>query len=68
MSIVRGRWVELSGSREQPQKSLLNCFKIITCFRVGAGLSHSLFIARNQTEADKKILEKFPVIDQAALD
>jgi hypothetical protein len=35
---------------------------------VGAGYSHSLFIVRNQTEQDKKEIEKFPVLDQSKMD
>lgn len=35
---------------------------------VGCGVSHSCFIVRNDTEADKKALEKFKVLDQSELD
>ncbi|XP_023334185.1 protein RCC2 homolog [Eurytemora carolleeae] len=54
--------------KSSAQPTILDTLDKVHVLRVGAGLSHSLFIARNQTEADKKILEKFPVIDQAALD
>ena len=37
-------------------------------FRVGAGYSHSLFIVRNQTDQEKKEIEKFPVLDQSNMD
>lgn len=35
---------------------------------VGMGVSHSVFIARNDTEEDKKALEKFRVLDQSDMD
>jgi len=35
--------------------------------RIGAGPSHSLFLVRNQTDADKKAIEAFPVLDQSNL-
>merc|ERR1711884_604063 len=35
---------------------------------VGCGVSHSCFIVRNDTDADKKALEKFKVLDQSELD
>ena len=33
--------------------------------RVGAGISHSLYIVRNSSDADKAALEKFKVLDQS---
>ncbi len=42
--------------------------KVVLCYRVGAGYSHSLFIVRNQTDQDKKEIEKFPVLDQSKMD
>jgi hypothetical protein len=42
--------------------------KVVLCYRVGAGYSHSLFIVRNQTEQDRKEIEKFPVLDQSKMD
>merc|ERR1711884_915836 len=35
---------------------------------VGCGVSHSCFIVRNDTDADKKALEKLKVLDQSELD
>jgi len=35
---------------------------------VGCGVSHSCFIVRNDSEEDKKALEKFKVLDQSELD
>jgi hypothetical protein len=43
-------------------------YEAVLCYRVGAGYSHSLFIVRNQTEQDKKEIEKFPVLDQSKMD
>ncbi len=47
---------------------MLECGYNVLCYRVGAGYSHSLFIVRNQTEQDKKEIEKFPVLDQSKMD
>jgi len=35
---------------------------------VGMGISHSVFIARNETDADKKALDKFQILDQSEMD
>ena len=34
----------------------------------GMGVSHSVFIARNDSDEDKKALEKYKVLDQTDLD
>ena len=34
----------------------------------GMGVSHSVFIARNDTDEDKKGLEKYKILDQSDLD
>lgn len=34
----------------------------------GMGVSHSVFIARNESDEDKKALEKFKILDQSDLD
>jgi len=34
----------------------------------GMGVSHSVFIARNESEEDKKALEKYKILDQSELD
>ena len=34
----------------------------------GMGVSHSLFLARNETEADKKAIESYAILDQSDLD
>ena len=34
----------------------------------GMGVSHSVFLARNDSEDDKKALEKYKVLDQSELD
>ena len=34
----------------------------------GMGVSHSVFIVRNDTDEDKKALEKYRVLDQSDLD
>jgi len=38
---------------------------ILAC---GMGISHSVFIARNETEEDKKAIEKFKILDQSDQD
>ena len=35
---------------------------------VGMGVSHSVFIARNETEEDKKGIEKYKILDQSDQD
>jgi len=35
---------------------------------VGMGVSHSVFIARNEKDEEKKALEKFKLLDQSDLD
>lgn len=40
----------------------------VYCLDVGMGLSHSIFLARNETEADKKAIESYDVLDQSDLD
>lgn len=35
---------------------------------VGMGISHSVFVARNETEEDKNALEKFRILDQSDMD
>merc|ERR1712142_649361 len=35
---------------------------------VGMGVAHSIFLARNETEADKKAIESYDVLDQSSLD
>jgi len=37
----------------------------IYCLEVGMGVSHSLFLARNETEADKKAIESYDILDQS---
>merc|ERR1712117_515075 len=39
----------------------------VYCLDVGMGVSHSIFVARNETEADKKAIESYDVLDQATL-
>lgn len=36
--------------------------------RVGAGPAHTLYIARNESDKEKALLEKFPVLDQADME
>ena len=38
---------------------------ILAC---GMGISHSVFIARNEAEEDKKAIEKFKILDQSDQD
>ena len=40
----------------------------VYCLDVGMGVSHSIFVARNETEADKKAIESYDVLDQSDLD
>jgi len=49
------------------QPAIIDTLEKVYTIRVGAGLSHSLFIVRNQTEKDKKELEAFSVLDQSDL-
>ena len=35
---------------------------------VGMGVSHSVFIVKNDTDEDKKALEKYKILDQSDLD
>ena len=35
---------------------------------LGSGISHTVMIARNDTDEDKKALEKFEILDQSDLD
>lgn len=37
-------------------------------FQCGMGMAHSLFIARCDTDDEKKALEKYEILDQTALD
>lgn len=46
---------------------ILDTLDKVYVLRIGAGPSHSLFLVRNQTEADKKAIEAFPVLDQSNL-
>ena len=55
------------------KKSSANPVEIKTLDKVhvlecGMGISHSIFIARNETEADKKAIESYDVLDQSELD
>ena len=34
----------------------------------GMGIAHSIFIARNESEADQKAIEAFKILDQSDLD
>ena len=36
--------------------------------KVGAGPAHTLYIARNETDKEKELLAKLPVLDQAHLE
>ena len=40
----------------------------VYCLDVGMGLAHTIFLARNETEADKKAIESYDVLDQSDLD
>ena len=42
--------------------------KLLNYFQVGMGMAHSLFIARCDTEEEKKAVEKYDILDQTALD
>ena len=43
----------------------LDKVNILEC---GMGIAHSIFIARNESEADQKAIETFKILDQSDLD
>jgi len=59
------------GTGEKKKSSAQPCIvdTLEGCYvlRLGAGPAHSLYIVRNQTDADKTKLNKFPVLDQSNL-
>ena len=57
---------EYKKSSAQPLEiTKLEGVHVLAC---GMGVSHSVFIARNDTDADKKALEKYHSLDQSDLD
>ena len=54
---------EYKKSSAQPiEITKLEGVHILAC---GMGIAHSVFIARDETEADKKGIDKFHVLDQS---
>ena len=43
----------------------LDSLDILAC---GMGISHSVFIAKNDTDEEKKAIEKFKILDQSDQD
>jgi len=57
---------EYKKSSAQPiEITKLDAVHVLAC---GMGVSHSVFIARNDSEEDKKGLEKYKILDQSDLD
>jgi len=60
------------GTGEKKKSSAQPCIvdTLEGCYvlRVGAGPAHSLYVVRNQTDADKSKLSKFSVLDQSDLE
>ena len=58
------------GEHKKTSASPLEITKLdgVHILQVGMGHSHTVFIARNETEDDKKALEKFKILDQSDMD
>ena len=60
------------GTGEKKKSSAQPCIvdTLDGCYvlRLGAGPAHSLYIVRNQTDAEKAKLNKFPLLDQSDME
>lgn len=65
MHLFQGMGEHKKSSAQPVEVTKLDGVYVLAC---GMGVSHSVFIARNESDEDKKALEKYKILDQADLD